>query len=286
MPDTFAPINAYDASFPSSNTPSDFPFVNNAPADNHNCLRAANPAHHPLYEQQHSPPLDLESLRLWEALRTELFVDANHLPGDLDFFHSEDDYKGICNGDIRDSLPRGYRDLFHREDDYEGICNAELRDPLQRPQDHFNNWPPMVDGPSMNTMPTVSRKRSRGAASMNDVAGSSRPLKRSRSQSIMGTASCAAPKARKITRKAPVVLLDSDLDVFDVDSSDDNQADLIDMTADDDDNIPEELQIVPERRSTKLSKFECIICLDTASTLTVTHCGTFARSSSTPSPPP
>ncbi|CAN8096728.1 unnamed protein product [Discula destructiva] len=127
----------------------------------------------------------------------------------------------------------------------------------------FNlNMPSAIDG--------GSRKRNRVMASFDEVAGPSRQ-KRPRSQSTVSVASRAAAKVRKTSRQAPVMVLDAE-DMFFFEDDDTTKVEMVDMTADD--NVPEELQVLPDDRiSTKLSKFECIICLDTASTLTVTHCG-------------
>lgn len=87
----------------------------------------------------------------------------------------------------------------------------------------------------------------------------------------MSVASHAAAKVRKTScSKTAAAGWDQD-DPFTIRDDEGKKIQMVDMTADD--NIPEELQIVPEPPSTKLSKFECIICLDAASTLTVTHCG-------------
>lgn len=78
-------------------------------------------------------------------------------------------------------------------------------------------------------------------------------------------------------------LLDSDDDLFgdgimprDMDPIHDQNLTTIDLTEATD--VPEELKkplgVPPkEENKIKLSKFQCVICMDDASTLTVTHCG-------------
>lgn len=111
--------------------------------------------------------------------------------------------------------------------------------------------------------PGVSRKRPR--SSVDAAAGPSGQKKRT-----VSVASRAAAKVRKAPGQTLAAGWDQD-DPFNIKDDEDKKIDMVDMTADD--NIPDELQILPDPPSTKLSKFECIICLDTASTLTVTHCG-------------
>lgn len=126
----------------------------------------------------------------------------------------------------------------------------------------------------LDAMPAASsRKRTRTAASLDEPAGPSN-LKRSRSHSSRASVSArpTSSRTRKSTRGArPVLIPDSD-DVFAVDDDDDQK--LFDLTKDD--NIPEELMAAPKEdsdNSTKLGAFECIICMDSATDLTVTHCG-------------
>lgn len=123
-----------------------------------------------------------------------------------------------------------------------------------------------------STLDNGARKRNRSMPSADDRAGPSR--KRRRSPNTVSVASHTAARVRKTTRRTPAMKLDSE-DPFVIEDEDDTKVEMVDMTADD--NILDELQNMPERTSTKLGKFECIICLDAASTLTVTHCGIFLR---------
>lgn len=111
-----------------------------------------------------------------------------------------------------------------------------------------------------------SKKRSRAASSLDAVAGPSR-----QKRCTVSVANRAAAKVRKTSSHNPSAGWNQD-DPFTIKDDEDKKIEVVDMTADD--NIPDELQILPDPPSTKLSKFECIICLDSASTLTVTHCGT------------
>lgn len=128
----------------------------------------------------------------------------------------------------------------------------------------------------LEAMPAPSsRKRTRTAASLDEHAGPS-TVKRGRSHSSRASVSArpTSSKSRKSTRGTrPVVIPDSD-DVFAVDADDEQL--LFDLTRDD--HIPEELMVVAKEdndqdKSTKLGAFECIICMDSATNLTVTHCG-------------
>lgn len=132
------------------------------------------------------------------------------------------------------------------------------------------------DNPAFDSLldampPTNHRKRTRTAAALDDTAGPS-SIKRRRSHSSRASVSgrSAGSKSRRSIRGArPVAIPDSD-DVFVVDDEEDPR--LYDLTKDD--RIPEELMAPPpEDNSTRLSAFECIICMDSATNLTVTHCG-------------
>lgn len=126
----------------------------------------------------------------------------------------------------------------------------------------------------LEAMPAPNpRKRTRTAAAVDEPAGPSN-VKRSRSHSSRASVSArpTSSRARKSTRGAPPVVIPDSDDVFAVD--DDDQQQLFDLTKDD--HIPEELMAAPNEdneNSTKLSAFECIICMDSATNLTVTHCG-------------
>lgn len=128
-------------------------------------------------------------------------------------------------------------------------------------------------------MPAI-RKRPLVVDAHEDVAGpSGTKRRRSRSTTAGISARVAKPKSRAEVRNpaAPLILPDSD-DVFALDEqetdADKTTTHLYDLTKDD--NIPEELlsPLPPkEDNSIRLSKFECIICMDSATNLTVTHCG-------------
>lgn len=126
-----------------------------------------------------------------------------------------------------------------------------------------------VDSLLGDTMPATSRKRSRVAASLDDAG----PSETKRRRSPSSTATPARPSKTTRSRRSvrvPVVIPDSD-DVFSLDD-DVEQAKLFDLTKDD--NIPDELMEAPkEDSSVKLVKFECVICMDSSTNLTVTHCG-------------
>lgn len=119
--------------------------------------------------------------------------------------------------------------------------------------------------------PTNHRKRTRTAAVLDEPAGPSN-VKRSRSHSSRASISGrpASSKSRRSLRGARSVAIPDSDDVFVVDDEEDSR--LYDLTKDD--RIPEELMAAPkDDNSTRLSSFECIICMDSATNLTVTHCG-------------
>lgn len=127
-----------------------------------------------------------------------------------------------------------------------------------------------VDSLLDDTMPaaTASRKRTRAASSLDDPAGPA-TVKRPRSRS--GAPSVPSRRPVKPRRAAPTVVIPDSDDAFPIEDDDSKQV-LFDMT--ENDNLPEEHKAADkDDTSTKLCKFECIICLDAASTLTVTHCG-------------
>lgn len=120
-----------------------------------------------------------------------------------------------------------------------------------------------------DNMPAVatSKKRNRAAAALDEIAGPAN-AKRPRSQS--GGTSVSSRKPIKPRRTVPTVVIPDSDDIFAIED-DDGKQELYDLT--ENDRLPEEQKVVKEDTSTKLCKFECIICLDAASTLTVTHCG-------------
>lgn len=138
-----------------------------------------------------------------------------------------------------------------------------------------------LDSPIHAMPPTASRKRRRTAAAPDEPAGPSTATKRRRSHSSRASVSGrpASSKARKSSRPATtLVIADSD-DVFAVD--DEGEQQLFDLTKDD--KLPDELlakakEEDEDENSTKLMAFECIICMDSATNLTVTHCGMLSSS--------
>lgn len=113
----------------------------------------------------------------------------------------------------------------------------------------------------------TTKKRNRAAAALDEVAG---PATVKRPRSMSGGASVSSRKPIKPHRPPPTLVIPDSDDIFAIED-DDGKHELFDMT--ENDTLPEEQKVVKEDTSTKLCKFECIICLDAASTLTVTHCG-------------
>lgn len=122
---------------------------------------------------------------------------------------------------------------------------------------------------NMPVAAATSKKRTRAAASRDESAGPA-SVKRSRSQS--GGVGVSSRRPTKPRRTVPTVVIPDSDDVFAVEDDGDGKHEIFDMT--ENDNLFEESKVAKEDTSTKLCKFECIICLDAASTLTVTHCGT------------
>lgn len=131
----------------------------------------------------------------------------------------------------------------------------------------------LLDDDSMPAVAT-SRKRNRVTAALDEVNAGPATIKRPRSESSsnnngVGVSSTSSKRPSKPSRPAPpVVNLDSDPFAID---DDEGRQELFDLT--EHDTLPEANKVIKEDTSTKLCKFECIICLDAASTLTVTHCG-------------
>ncbi|KAI3399396.1 hypothetical protein diail_7123 [Diaporthe ilicicola] len=131
----------------------------------------------------------------------------------------------------------------------------------------------------LSEMPTT-RKRTRAAASPNDLdVGPSAP-KRPRAAAARRAAtpgrSRNTPRPASSRNYAPVqtaVTIESD----DEDSlfggdGDSGGVELLDLTKSED-VVPRHLFQPPKDTSTKLSTFECVICMDAATNLTVTCCG-------------
>lgn len=126
-----------------------------------------------------------------------------------------------------------------------------------------------VDSLLDDSMPavTTSKKRNRATAALDETAGPA-TVKRSRSQSRGAGVSSKRPS--KPARPVPTLVIPDSDDPF-PDEDDEGRHEMFDLT--ENDTLPEANKVVKEDTSTKLCKFECIICLDAASTLTVTHCG-------------
>lgn len=107
-------------------------------------------------------------------------------------------------------------------------------------------------------MPASRAKRSRAAASFDDSSGGPPIVKRARLSDL--------PHLQQ-----PITIPDSD-DLLSLFGDDEDDIEVYDLTRSEDE-LPEELLKSEEDDSVKLSKFECIICMDAATNLTVTHCG-------------
>lgn len=115
---------------------------------------------------------------------------------------------------------------------------------------------------------TTSKKRNRATAALDEAAG---PATVKRSQSQSRAAGVSSKRPSKPTRPVPTLVIPDSDDPFPDEDDEGNKHELFDLT--ENDTLPEANKVVKEDTSTKLCKFECIICLDAASTLTVTHCG-------------
>ncbi|KAK7923231.1 hypothetical protein PG985_007302 [Apiospora marii] len=109
--------------------------------------------------------------------------------------------------------------------------------------------------------PTATRKRRRSSAAnasasnrRTSASNSQRPVRRSR-----GSARHASPDESVFGESSPAPhAKEEDLEVLDLSKADE---------------VPKELQKPVIDSRVKLSKFQCVICMDDVSNLTVTHCG-------------
>lgn len=129
----------------------------------------------------------------------------------------------------------------------------------------------------------ATRKRTRAAAASPDEVGPSAP-KRPRTTAAHRAAtpgrSRNTPRPATSRNYTPVQTAatiesdDNDLDsLFDGDA-DSGGVELYDLTKSDD-GVPKDLFQPVKDSSIKLSTFECVICMDAATNLTVTCCGMF-----------
>ncbi|KAK7737792.1 hypothetical protein SLS53_006412 [Cytospora paraplurivora] len=107
-------------------------------------------------------------------------------------------------------------------------------------------------------MPASRAKRSRAAASSDGSSDGPPIVKRARLVDL--------PRLQQ-----PVTIPERD-DLLSLFGDDEDGIEVYDLTRSEDE-LPEELLKPQEDDSVKLSKFECIICMDAATNLTVTHCG-------------
>lgn len=116
-------------------------------------------------------------------------------------------------------------------------------------------------------MPVARERRRRTDATANSPTGGS-ASKRRRSQELVETPESQKTKRPRST--AAKIELDLDDNLFHDDPED---KDVINL-ADPDENTKVEPEPEPEvDNSVKLSAFQCVICMDSVTDLTVTYCG-------------
>ncbi|KAK8140387.1 hypothetical protein PG984_000453 [Apiospora sp. TS-2023a] len=117
----------------------------------------------------------------------------------------------------------------------------------------------------MGPPPTASTRKRRRSSATNasasnrrtSVSNSQRPVRRSR-----GSARHASPDGSVFGESSPAPQAkEEDLEVLDLSKADE---------------VPKELQKPAIDNRVKLSKFQCVICMDDVSNLTVTHCGMYS----------
>lgn len=122
-------------------------------------------------------------------------------------------------------------------------------------------------------MPATRAKRSRAAASPDGTFDGPSTIKRQRTGSVRGTTPGRPVSSRgHIPRLHHAVTIPDSDDMESLFGDGEDDIEVFDLTRSED-GMPEELLKPKEDNSIKLSKFECIICMDAANNLTVTHCG-------------
>lgn len=126
-------------------------------------------------------------------------------------------------------------------------------------------------------MPATRAKRSRAVASPDNSLDGPSTIKRQRTgparRASRGRPTSSRAQAPCLHRA--VSIPDSD-DMDSLFGNDEDHIEVYDLTRSED-GVPEELLMPEEDNSIKLAKFECIICMDAAANLTVTHCGMSSR---------
>ncbi|ROV89913.1 hypothetical protein VSDG_08240 [Cytospora chrysosperma] len=122
-------------------------------------------------------------------------------------------------------------------------------------------------------MPATRAKRSRAAASPDASLDGPSTIKRQRTGPVRRTTPGrpASSRGQKPRLQHAFTIPDSD-DLESLFGNAEDDIEVFDLTKSED-GVPEELMKPKEDNSIKLSKFECIICMDAANNLTVTHCG-------------
>lgn len=169
-------------------------------------------------------------------------------------------------------LRRNLDDITHQEENApaENVQEQQEHDEEEEGDLQKDDQPRIaVNSLLDDSMPamTTSKKRNRAAAALDEAAG---PATVKRSQPQSRGAGVSSKRPSKPTRPVPTLVIPDSDDLF-PDEDDEGKHELFDLT--ENDTLPEANRVIKEDTSTKLCKFECIICLDAASTLTVTHCG-------------
>ncbi|OLN81623.1 E3 ubiquitin-protein ligase complex slx8-rfp subunit slx8 [Colletotrichum chlorophyti] len=138
---------------------------------------------------------------------------------------------------------------------------------------------------SEGIMPVQTRRRASTALS-SDQEPDDAVAPASRKRTAASSRASAAPKRRRTSQGTATrpqsttssqrrTVPDSEDDIFgDKDGSDkgkEKDEDVIDLAAANE--VPEEMLVPKEEKRVKLSAFQCVICMDDVTALTVTHCG-------------
>ncbi|GKT52071.1 E3 ubiquitin-protein ligase complex slx8-rfp subunit slx8 [Colletotrichum spaethianum] len=186
---------------------------------------------------------------------------------------------------------RPNRPARYASQDTNAAATAAVREPTSHPVYHNNEVEESLfvssdDEPEV-TMPVQTRRRASTILSSDHdpepeemVAPATRKRAAPSSAPARGT---AAPKRRRTSqpqaarnRTTTPSVLGPDDDIFGEDKVDtkkgkEKDEDVIDLA--DANEVPENLKVPKEDNRVKISAFQCVICMDDVTALTVTHCG-------------
>jgi hypothetical protein len=165
--------------------------------------------------------------------------------------------------------------LQHAVASVDGLFNTALTDYLS--SDPFLASPDTTSQSAIvdiDSMPSSSRKRNAATAQAAPRSDSpSSPVAKRRRTSVIQSHQVSSTRSRAIVDDIDVddlfgEPLDESFQTAHTHAEDVTTIDLTEAN-----EVPEELKKQVEDKRTKISKFQCVICMDDVKTLTVTHCG-------------